>query len=52
MMRRQPLAARVWGGLCRTWWPPDSPRHRKKAKRRSARRERRQARTEIDREMR
>jgi hypothetical protein len=43
---RQPLAARVWGTCYRTWWPPDG-RHKKKAKRRSARRERWQAQQEI-----
>jgi hypothetical protein len=46
--KRQPLAARVWGGGCfRTWWPPDSARHRKRAKRRSARRERQHAVTRL-----
>lgn len=44
-MRRQPLAARVWGGLYRTWWPPEG-RHKKQAKRRSAKRERQHAKTE------
>jgi hypothetical protein len=41
IFRRQPLAARVWGSTYRTWFPPDVPRQRRKAKRRSARRERR-----------
>jgi hypothetical protein len=45
MVRRQPLAARVWGRNYRTWWPAEpGPRHRKKAKRRSAKRERQLAR--------
>ncbi len=43
---RQPLAARVWGSLYRTWWPPEG-RNADKAKRRSARRERERARKEI-----
>jgi len=46
MARRQPLEARVWGPLYRTWWDTCS-RHKKRAKRRSARRERQQAKTEI-----
>lgn len=48
MPRRQPLAARVWGGNYRTWWPPDSTRLRKLAKRRSARRERQRGQHEIE----
>lgn len=36
--RRQPLTARVWGPSYRTWFPPDVPRQRRKAKRRSSRR--------------
>jgi hypothetical protein len=59
-MRRQPLAARVWGtreyadpdsGLfitCYRWWWCDCPRHKKKAKRRSARRERAAGKKEIN----
>ena len=43
--KRQPLAARVWGSCYRTWWPPEG-RHKKRAKRRSARRERVNARQE------
>lgn len=46
MTRRQPLAAKCWGSLYRTWWPL-STRHRKRAKRRSARRERQQIRNEL-----
>jgi hypothetical protein len=45
-MQRQPLAARVWGSLYRTWWP-DEGRSKKKAKRRSARRERARGRRQI-----
>lgn len=43
MPDRQPLAARVWGSVYRTWFPPDA--QRKKAKRRSAKRERQKIRT-------
>jgi hypothetical protein len=46
-MRRQPLAARVWGSTYRTWFPPDPARQKRKAKRRSAKRERQLARAEI-----
>jgi hypothetical protein len=46
MTKRQPLAARVWGSMNRTWFPPDAARHRKKAKRRSAKRERQKFREE------
>jgi hypothetical protein len=45
-MKRQPLAARVWGNRYRTWFPPDG-RQKKRAKRRSARRERAVTRREI-----
>jgi hypothetical protein len=47
MAHRQPLAARVWGSCYRTWWPADGSRHRKRAKRRSAKRERVKAREQI-----
>ena len=47
-VKRQPLAARVWGNGYRTWfWHPDAPRQRKKGKRRSAKRERQLAKEEI-----
>ena len=45
-MRRQPVEARVWGSLFRSWFPGEG-RHRGKAKRRSARRERVRGRHEI-----
>jgi len=48
MPARQPLAARVWGSMYRTWfWHPDAPRQRKKGKRRSSKRERQKAKGEI-----
>lgn len=42
--RRQPLLARVWGGAYRSWWWAPGGRHKRQAKRRSARRERQQGR--------
>ena len=47
MTRRQPLEARVWGSLYRSWYPQDPSRQKRKAKRRSAKRERARARREI-----
>lgn len=46
-MRRQPLAAQVAKNLYRNWWPADSVRYRKRAKRRSAKRERQQTRLHL-----
>lgn len=47
-MRRQPLEARVWGSLHRSWYPGQG-RLKKRAKRRSAHRERQRARAECQR---
>lgn len=46
-VERQPLAAKTWGACCRTWFPPDPARQRRRAKRRSAKRERQKAKSEI-----
>jgi hypothetical protein len=45
-VRRQPLEARVWGRVYRSWYTQEG-RQKKKAKRRSAKRERHQAREAI-----
>jgi hypothetical protein len=44
---RQPLKARAWGGVYRTWFPDGIARQKRKAKRRSAKRERQRARAGI-----
>ena len=49
--RRQPLTARVWGGLYRSWWWAPGARNKDKAKRRAARRKRAAARQAYSREL-
>jgi hypothetical protein len=46
MTRRQPLEARVWGRMYRSWYPAEG-RQKRRGKRRSAKRERWRAKIEI-----